>query len=71
MGGSEHLSASGIGIDYEEAPDKSESEARSDRLRTSDKVGTAGKGNAKRKRSGNLESTEEIGSENGLIESET
>jgi hypothetical protein len=41
---------------------------RSDRFRTSDKVGTAGKGNAK---SGNLESAEEIGSEKDLIESET
>jgi hypothetical protein len=37
----------------------------------SDRVGTAGKGNAKRKRSGNLESTEEIGSRKDLIESET
>ncbi|MFI9602559.1 hypothetical protein ACIHCX_22390, partial [Streptomyces sp. NPDC052043] len=49
-GGSEYLSASVHidNIDREEAsPDESENESRSDRLKTSDKVGTAGKGNAK------------------------
>ncbi|MGW0209033.1 hypothetical protein ACWDZ8_25620, partial [Streptomyces sp. NPDC003233] len=53
----------------EASPDYSEMSGRSDRPRTSDKVGTAGKETARKR--GSLESAEEIGSRKDLIESET